>query len=244
ADLRTEQQLLNEMEQVAEAARGLPDARVLKLIEWIKSNMCAGVRVPGQPSLQPNAPWSDSRLLIFTEYEDTRRYIVAMLRAAVSETQNAEERVKVFSGTTAARDREAIKLAFNSSPSENPLRILVATDAAREGINLQAHWSNLFHFDLPWNPSRIEQRNGRIDRKLQPAEKVFCHYFFYKQRDEDRILKALWSGRRTPYVGSSVVSPRCSKNGCTKRSNFEFQGARSTRKCAILKMPVSNPRNA
>jgi len=191
ADVRTEQQLLDEMERVAEAARGLPDARVLKLIEWIRANMCAGVRVPGQSSPQPNAPWSDARLLIFTEYEDTRRYIVAMLRAAVSETQDPEERVKVFSGTTAARDREAIKLAFNSSPSENSLRILVATDAAREGINLQAHCSNLFHFDLPWNPSRIEQRNGRIDRKLQPAEKVFCHYFFYKQRDEDRILKAL-----------------------------------------------------
>ncbi|MEJ2539320.1 MAG: helicase-related protein [Gemmatimonadota bacterium] len=42
------------------------------------------------------------------------------------------------------------------------LRYLVATDAAREGINLQAHCYNLFHFDVPWNPSRLEQRNGRI----------------------------------------------------------------------------------
>src|SRR5205085_6430383 len=50
---------------------------------------------------------------------------------------------------------------------------------------------NLFHFDVPWNPSRLEQRNGRIDRKLQPADRVFCHYFVYTQRPEDRILKAL-----------------------------------------------------
>jgi hypothetical protein len=67
----------------------------------------------------------------------------------------------------------------------------VATDAAREGINLQAHCYNLFHFDVPWNPSRLEQRNGRIDRKLQPAPEVFCHYFVYQQRPEDRVLQAL-----------------------------------------------------
>jgi hypothetical protein len=58
-------------------------------------------------------------------------------------------------------------------------------------LNLQGHCWNLFHFDVPWNPSRMEQRNGRIDRKLQPQAEVFCHYFFYKQRPEDRILAAL-----------------------------------------------------
>ena len=72
-----------------------------------------------------------------------------------------------------------------------PVRILIATDAAREGLNLQAHCWNLFHFDVPWNPSRMEQRNGRIDRKLQLAPVVFCHYFVYKQRPEDRILQVL-----------------------------------------------------
>jgi SNF2 family DNA or RNA helicase len=69
-----------------------------------------------------------------------------------------------------------------------PLRILLCTDAAREGLNLQRHCRDLVHFDLPWNPSRIEQRNGRIDRKLQPAPEVFCRYFFYPQRSEDRVL--------------------------------------------------------
>ncbi len=52
---------------------------------------------------------------------------------------------------------------------KHPLRILIATDAAREGVNLQNHCADLFHFDVPWNPSRMEQRNGRIDRKLQRA---------------------------------------------------------------------------
>jgi hypothetical protein len=44
---------------------------------------------------------------------------------------------------------------------------------------------------VPWNPSRLEQRNGRIDRKLQPNADVYCHYFFYKQRPEDRVLQTL-----------------------------------------------------
>jgi hypothetical protein len=44
---------------------------------------------------------------------------------------------------------------------------------------------------VPWNPSRLEQRNGRIDRKLQPQPEVFCHYFVYQQRPEDRILQVL-----------------------------------------------------
>src|SRR5262249_27591209 len=71
------------------------------------------------------------------------------------------------------------------------LRILLATDAAREGLNFQAHCTDLFHFDLPWNPGRIEQRNGRIDRKLQPASEVRCHYFVLPQRVEDRVLEVL-----------------------------------------------------
>jgi hypothetical protein len=62
----------------------------------------------------------------------------------------------------------------------------------------------LFHFDLPWNPSRIEQRNGRIDRKLQPAPIVNCRYFFYHQRPEDRVLRALV--RKTETIRSQLGS--------------------------------------
>ena len=84
-----------------------------------------------------------------------------------------------------------MKRAFNTDPDVEPLRILVCTDAAREGINLQSYCSDLIHFDLPWNPSRLEQRNGRIDRKLQPAKQVICRYFRYEQREADIVLEAL-----------------------------------------------------
>jgi SNF2 family DNA or RNA helicase len=186
-----EKALLAEMLKVAAASRGRADARIQKLIEWIQANQCSGAKKieEGEPSA--GAAWSDLRLIIFTEYEDTLTYLKQQLENAIRGTHNWEERIKIFHGPTSEDERQRLKIAFNQHPSKNSLRILLATDAAREGLNLQAHCWNLFHFDLPWNPSRLEQRNGRIDRKLQPNPEAFCHYFFYKQRPEDRVLKAI-----------------------------------------------------
>lgn len=186
-----ERDLLDQMQRVAELGRGQPDGRVLYLIDWMRKNMCSGIREPGKKVTEENAAWTEERVLIFTEYEDTKRYLINMLRSAIGGTQHADERIQVFHGPTPPDKREAIKRAFNAPPDEHPVRILIATDAAREGLNLQAHCRHLFHFDVPWNPSRLEQRNGRIDRKLQPSPKVYCHYFVYSQRPEDRVLKAL-----------------------------------------------------
>jgi len=185
-----EQKLLDEMTEVAEVNHALPDARTLKLIDWIRDKMCPGLSAPGERSSKP-AAWNDTRIIIFTEYDDTKRYLHQQLSAAIDGTDRADDRIAIFHGPTPHDEREAIKLAFNADPGKHPLRILIATDAAREGLNLQAHCANLFHFDVPWNPSRMEQRNGRIDRKLQPRDEVFCHYFVYQQRPEDRILVAL-----------------------------------------------------
>jgi hypothetical protein len=55
-------------------------------------------------------------------------------------------------------------------------------------VNLQNHCKRLVHFDVPWNPGRMEQRNGRIDRTLQRAPQVYCHYFVLPQRPEDTVL--------------------------------------------------------
>ena len=91
-----------------------------------------------------------------------------MLQAAIAGSDQDHDRIMTFHGDIIGeKRREAIKAAFNPDPGRHPLRILVATDAAREGINLQNHCADLFHFDIPWNPSRMEQRNGRIDRTLK-----------------------------------------------------------------------------
>ena len=184
-------ELLDQMRDTAEAGRYLPDARIVRFIEWMREHMCSGVGVPNQSKAKKNAPWTAARVIIFTEYVDTLRYIRQQLTTAIDGTELADQRIEVFQGATSPERREAIKLAFNADPDTHPVRILLANDAAREGLNLQAHCNNLFHFDVPWNPSKLEQRNGRIDRKLQPAEVVYCHYFRYAQRPEDRILEAL-----------------------------------------------------
>lgn len=183
-----EQKLLDRMTEIAEQARGLPDGRIKKLVEWIRKNMCPGVGRGGAGAV---TKWNNTRVIIFTEWDDTKRYLHEQLAEAIAHTDRADDRIAIFHGPTPQDQREQIKQAFNADPAKHPLRILIATDAAREGLNLQAHCWNLFHFDVPWNPSRMEQRNGRIDRKLQPAPVVNCHYFFYKQRPEDRILQVL-----------------------------------------------------
>jgi superfamily II DNA or RNA helicase len=190
--LAEEVALLDEMTRVAEEARGRPDARVQLFLDWAREHLCPALPKPGQacPSGAP-PKWTDTRVLVFTEYEDTLRYLRQQLEAALQGTDRADDRVAVFHGPTPPAEREEIKRAFNGDPRKYSLRILLATDAAREGLNLQTHCGDLFHFDVPWNPTRMEQRNGRIDRKLQPRPEVTCYYFVYSQRAEDRVLRAL-----------------------------------------------------
>ena len=176
-----EQTLLNRMHEVADDARGRVDFKTRHLIAWIYENLC-----PDRPR------WNERRVLIFTENViGTKRYLREMLEQAIAGTDLAEERIETIDGQTIGAKRKEIQRRFNADPAREPLRILLATDAAREGLNFQAHCTDLFHFDLPWNPGRIEQRNGRIDRKLQPAKEVRCHYFVLPQRAEDRVLEVL-----------------------------------------------------
>jgi len=170
--------LVDEMLEIARRHANRPDARIAKLNAWIRENMTAS----GQ--------WSERRLLLFTEYEDTRRWLERRLLEALHDL-DPEDRIACFTGATSTDRREELKRRFNADPATDPLRILICTDAAREGINLQARCHDLIHIDLPWNPARLEQRNGRIDRKLQPSPKVWCRYFVYRQRPEDRVLQVL-----------------------------------------------------
>jgi len=184
-------ELLDEMLRLAKTLRRKPDAKVQKLIDWIAANQCAAVSVSGAEGTGKKLDWNDKRLLIFTEYADTKRYIEAALNSAIEGTQRDEERIMGFHGAMSDEQREQVQRHFNGNPENFPVRILVATDAAREGLNLQNHCADLFHFDIPWNPARMEQRNGRIDRTLQPEPEVRCHYFSYTERKEDAVLAKL-----------------------------------------------------
>ena len=189
---RQEQAILDRMQAIAEQSRHLPDAKVRRLIDWMRVNLCPDLPPVGQSPGGAPPKWNNRRVLIFTENrEGTKRYLKDILEQAIEGTDRADERIEVIDGLTSGARRKEIQRRFNTDPAKDPLRILLATDAAREGLNFQAHCTDLFHFDLPWNPGRIEQRNGRIDRKLQQAGEVRCHYFALPQRVEDRVLEVL-----------------------------------------------------
>jgi hypothetical protein len=188
--------LLAAMIDLAEQHRGAPSPKVLALVDWIRAHQCPAVAIGGVDRRAGKAErqWSDTRLIVFTEYADTKRYLRHQLEAAIDGSDAAGPRagrIMEFHGGMSDEQRDEVQRAFNGPPDEYPVRILLCTDAAREGVNLQGHCANLFHYDVPWNPGRLEQRNGRIDRTLQREKEVFCHYFFYPQRVEDRVLQVL-----------------------------------------------------
>lgn len=184
---------LSKMLALSEQHRGAPSPKVLALIDWIQQNQCPAVALGGvkKGTRKADKLWTDTRLIVFTEYADTKRYLKNILNAAVDGTDDGDHRIMEFHGGMSDEQREQVQREFNGPPDRYPVRILLCTDAAREGVNLQGHCYNMFHYDVPWNPGRLEQRNGRIDRTLQPQDEVFCHYFFYPQRVEDRVLEVL-----------------------------------------------------
>ena len=106
----------------------------------------------------------DQKLVVFTEHRDTLNYLQNRMVTLLGR----EEAVVVIHGGIGREDRRAIQESFRHDPS---VQVLLATDAASEGINLQrAHL--MVNYDLPWNPNRIEQRFGRIHRIGQTK---VCH---------------------------------------------------------------------
>ncbi|KKL88041.1 hypothetical protein LCGC14_1928680, partial [marine sediment metagenome] len=156
-----EKQILAEMEQWAERASVRADSKARHLIDWLHSN------------IRPDGNWSDDRVIIFTEYRDTQNWLQTLLAA---EGLTAGERLMTLHGGMNTDERERIKAAFQTSPDVSPVRILLATDAASEGIDLQLHCHQLIHYEIPWNPNRMEQRNGRIDRHGQRENPLIYHF--------------------------------------------------------------------
>lgn len=86
--------------------------------------------------------------------------------------------------------RKLPKDEIKAQVKERKIKILVGTDAASEGLNLQT-LSTLINLDLPWNPTRLEQRKGRIQRIGQASDSVFIYNMRYKDSVEDKVHKAL-----------------------------------------------------
>ena len=134
-------------------------------------------------------------VIVFTQYTDTMDYLRDKLRHVYG------GQVACYSGRGGERwdgakwagtSKEAIKTAFRDSQE---IKILLCTEAASEGLNLQT-CGVLINYEMPWNPMRVEQRIGRIDRIGQVHDRVWVRNYFYEgtveatvyQRLDDRIV--------------------------------------------------------
>ena len=162
--------LIKRMRDWAERACSQNDSKARQLIAWLKEH------------IRPDGKWSDERVILFTEYRATQKWLSEVM---ASEGFTGQDRMMSMYGGMDSRTREAIKAAFQASPDQSPVRILLATDAASEGLDLQNFCSKLVHYEIPWNPNRMEQRNGRIDRHGQKSDRVRVFHFVskgYKER--------------------------------------------------------------
>ena len=124
--------------------------------------------------------------IVFTEYRDTLARLEQRLTAA-------GHPISVLHGALSPADRRRVQLAFNQHGG-----ILLATDAASEGLNLHQRCRLVIHYELPWNPSRLEQRAGRVDRFGQ-ARRVHELALVAADTAEGLVLAPLFArrGRRT-----------------------------------------------
>jgi superfamily II DNA or RNA helicase len=151
-----ELRLLSRMRDWAQSAANKADSKGKAIVEWIEAN------------LKSNGEWNDRRVILFTEYRTTQQWLHQILAAHGC----GGDRLTVIHGGMDQADRETVKAAFQTNPKDADVRILLATDAASEGIDLQNYCNCLIHIEIPYNPNVMEQRNGRIDRHGQKFDEV------------------------------------------------------------------------
>ncbi|PZT69619.1 helicase [Streptomyces sp. SW4] len=158
-----EAELLERMALWGQAHQASPDAKAKELIKTLKAICLTG------------GTWGNERVVVFTEYRDTQDWLLTLLQ---QEGLAQEGRVLTLHGGKSAEEREQIRLAFQEPPHtpEGKVRILIATDAASEGIDLQDHCRHLINYDIPFNPNKLEQRIGRIDRYGQRHKPQIMHF--------------------------------------------------------------------
>ena len=174
-ELRTEIGILKDLQELAAAVRRTGDTKWSELSRVLRDDVLAtagaqrhasDVPAPGDPGPPPpRGPHPNQKIVIFTEHRDTLNYLYDNI---ANRLLGRSEAVAVIHGGMGREERRKAQERFLHDAS---VEVLLATDAASEGINLQrAHL--MVNYDLPWNPNRLEQRFGRIHRIGQTE---VCH---------------------------------------------------------------------
>jgi hypothetical protein len=160
AELSADQKdMLRRLSTWAEGAKSRPDSKAKAILAWIDEH------------LRPGGKWNGARVILFTEYRATHGWLFEIL----TNHGCGGDRLAELHGSLDPDDRAKVTAAFQAAPDVSPVRILLATDAASEGIDLQNHCNYLIHVEIPWNPNVMEQRNGRIDRHGQKKTPFVWH---------------------------------------------------------------------
>ena len=170
-ELQEELAQLRVLEQVARQVRqSRVDTKWNQLSGFLQSDRFTGGENP-------------RKLIVFTEHKDTLDYLADRIRSLLGRT----EAVAVIHGGIKREDRRRVQDGFRNDPQ---IQVLVATDAAGEGVNLQR--ANLMiNYDIPWNPNRIEQRFGRIHR-IGQQQPCFLWNLVAHETREGRVLERLF----------------------------------------------------
>lgn len=156
--------------------------QIQDLCEQIKQLSCLEKDNKAQRALKIIKEWSKEGFqpIIFCKYIATANYLYDIIK------ENLPNKIDVQVITSELADeqrKEKIELMRN-----NENRVLIATDCLSEGINLQDLFTAVLHYDLPWNPNRIEQREGRVDRYGQDATLVKTYLLWGEDNPIDNIV--------------------------------------------------------
>lgn len=183
---------LNALARQADALAGGSDAKLLRLVEVVKHLVIDGFHP-----------------IVFCRFIETAEYVARELRDRLPNRLGVE--VDAVTGRLPPAAREARVDAL----AEHDRRLLVATDCLSEGVNLQEPFSAVLHYDLPWNPTRLEQREGRVDRfgQRSPEVRVITYYGDDNQIDKT-VLDVLLRKHRAirGALGISVPVPGTTNN--------------------------------
>ena len=163
---------------------------LLKITPKTFSRYCKLLELLSNKEYGWNSKNKKDRIVIFTERIETMRYLAEHLRNDLDFDESTVQ--ELYGGMS---DYEQQKIVEDFGREESPIRILVASDVASEGINLHYLCHRLIHFDIPWSLMVFQQRNGRIDRYGQKEQPDIRYFLIHSKNSEIkgdmRILEIL-----------------------------------------------------
>lgn len=212
----TDKRKLREFAKTAQQLQGKKDAKLQKAIALVK-NLLDDEFTP----------------IIWCRYVATANYVTSALAEQLEKKKRDSARVIGITGELSEDEREARLEEL----LKYRRRVLVATDCLSEGLNLQEHFTAVIHYDLPWNPNRLEQREGRVDRYGQVAPTVKCVLLYGQDNPVDgAVLDVLLRKAKNIHKALGIAVPVPMDNEAVSEALFQslFERASSAQQLSLL----------